>query len=243
MNDITNKVIWVTGAGKGIGAAIANELMQSGAIVIASGRSTLDSYLEKNELDKDIVVSERFHYLQCDVTNSEQVHNAADYIKANFGALDVLINNAGLGEFAEFIELKISSIRSMMEVNFFGAVNCINAVLEDMISKKDGIILNILSVAVHESFPYSSAYAASKAALYALSKSIRTETRNMGIKIINVHPGATKTEIWAKDMIDEHGYRMMKSKDIAEVISSVLKVSNKDVMPEELIIRPQLGNI
>jgi short-subunit dehydrogenase len=111
-----------------------------------------------------------------------------------------------------------------------------------MMERKSGTIVNINSVAAVNSFKNCSAYGASKAGALALSRSMREDVREFGVKIIDMLVGATETEIWGDEMRAEAGHRMMQPEDIAQTIVNALKMSDR-AMIEEILLKPQLGNL
>lgn len=128
--------------------------------------------------------------------------------------------------------------------NVRGVFLCTQAVLPKMVEQNFGIIVNILSVVVTKTFVNSSVYSASKAAVLAMSKSLREELRSKNIKIMNVYPGATLTNIWSPTVADKFGSRMMKPEDIAiAIVYNIDVMLASGAMVEELIVRPQLGDL
>lgn len=244
MDFLKNKVIWITGGGTGIGAAAVKRLAKTGAKVVASSRGELSRYVADGHYEANYFDTENVFYRPCDVTDAYQVKQTAESIAKEIGAIDILINNAGTGKFAPFMELSREDIHSMMSVNFVGTFACTQAVLPTMLGRKSGIVLNVLSVAAISAFPGSTVYAATKAAAHAMSRCLRTEVRNQGIKVIDFIPGATETSIWDADAREKMGERMMKPDDVAEAITCVLLSSgSKYTITEQIIVKPQGGDL
>lgn len=244
MDFLKNKVIWITGGGTGIGAATVKRLAKTGAKVVASSRGELSRYQADGHYEAGFFDAENLFYKPCDVTDAYQVKHTAESISKEIGSVDILINNAGAGKFAPFMELTREDIHSMMSVNFVGTFACTQAVLPTMLEKQFGIVLNVLSVAAISAFPGSTVYAATKAAAHAMSRSLRTEVRNLGIKVIDFIPGATETSIWDAAAIEELGERMMKPDDVAEAIVCVLQSNaSKYTITEQIILKPQGGDL
>lgn len=236
-NTLRGKLCWVTGAGSGIGRCLALALAEQGATVILSGRN-----LEKLQaVQQQSQTPERFHCLPCDVTMPEQIIRTANDIN-KYGTLDILINNAGIGTFAPLIQLSEQDIISTLQTNLLAPLICSKAVLPGMIERNSGTILNILSVAAVTAFQGATAYAASKAGLLAASASLRAEVRSSGIKIIDVLPGATATDIWSEDMLQQFSERMMSPESVAKSVVTLLQLP-ADIMPEQTVLRPQLGDL
>lgn len=175
------KVILVTGASSGIGLACATALQAKGHIVYGSARNL-------NSLQ---AVS--FKPIQLDVTDDASAAAAiATIIKAE-GRLDVLVNNAGNGIAGPAYTMSVDNAKKQFEVNFFGAVRMCSAVLPGMIERKQGMIVNMGSLAGLFGLPYQSMYSASKYAIEGYSQSLRMELRNTGVKVVVINPGDFKT--------------------------------------------------
>ncbi len=171
-NFFLDKVAIVTGASSGIGLATARALAAAGARVVpASRRSTPP----------------------CDVTRDDDVRKLVERVLAEHGRIDILVNNAGIGLRALLVDVKPEDARQVMELNFFAAVRCIQAVLPVMRRQGSGQIVNISSVIGVVATPRNSIYCASKFALRALSDSLRLELHGTGIDVITILPGYTDT--------------------------------------------------
>ncbi|TAL69203.1 MAG: SDR family oxidoreductase [Bacteroidetes bacterium] len=241
MSKVFNKkVIWITGASRGIGASIALKLAKTDAILALSAR-TLKSF---NKLKKELTNYKNVHILPCDVSVPEEVHNVNEKISDKLGNVDILINNAGVAKFKPFNEFTIDDFYEIIYPNLFGNFLCSKFVLPSMLEKKKGMIINIISVAAEKTFTGSALYSASKAGVLAMSRSMREDLRVKGIKVIDILPGATETELWNEKSRDKFGWRMMNPDNLAGVIIDVLKKSLSDnLMIEEVIVRPQLGDL
>jgi short-subunit dehydrogenase len=133
---------------------------------------------------------------------------------------------------------------NILAVNLRGPFLTMKAVINGMIERKSGIIININSVAAKKTFTNSTAYSASKAGLLAMTSSLREEVRQYGIKIIDILPGATDTDIWSDKAREKYSHRMMQAGDVADSIMSILKLAlNERIMPEEITLRPTLGDL
>jgi 3-oxoacyl-[acyl-carrier protein] reductase len=239
-NFLNGKVVWITGATKGIGKEIAKKLIGSGAKLVLSGSSPqsikkiLDEYNEYSNI----------FFMPFDLKNSNQIEIVAKKVQAAFGSIDILINNAGIGKFAPFTQLNEEDFDNTMSINLKAPFLLMKQVLPDMLEKKNGTIINILSVVANKPFKNSSIYAASKAALLAMDRSLREEVRSEGIKIIDVLPGATATDIWLPEQLEKYSNRMMKPEDVAEAVVKIIELAmNKRSMVEEISLRPQWGDL
>ena len=213
--------VWITGASRGIGKAIAEMgREQENVIISATTRA------------------------ECDVTHPASVAAAHAHMVAQHGPVDVLVNNAGVGIFADLATLSTRSFDETMAVNLRGPFLCIKSVLPLMLERKRGMILTINSVSAVTTFTGCTAYGASKAGLLALTRSLREEVRQHGIRVTDFLVGATSTEIWDQAARTEHAARMMLSSDIAGHVWTIVRTfDDPRSMIEEIIIRPQHGDL
>ncbi|MFT6809139.1 MAG: dehydrogenase/reductase SDR family protein 7B [Saprospiraceae bacterium] len=183
------KIVWITGASSGIGAALAKEYHSKGASVILSARRT-----EKlNELA--LGLKERVAVLPMDVTKIDEVDSKHSEAVALFGPIDILINNAGISQRGAVVDTDIKVVQRIMEVNFIGNVAVTKSVLPSMIARKTGTIVVISSLVGKLSTPFRSTYSASKHALHGYYDALRAEVASDGLQITVVCPGYIQTEI------------------------------------------------
>lgn len=176
------KVILVTGASSGIGLACANALQAKGHTVYGSARSL------------SRMKQAAFKPIELDVTDDNSVKAAIDAIIKAEGKIDVLVNNAGNGVTGPAYAMPVESAKKQFEVNFFGVVRMCSTVLPIMIEAKQGLVVNIGSLAGLFGLPYQSMYSASKYAVEGYSQSLRMELRNTGIKVSVINPGDFKSD-------------------------------------------------
>jgi len=227
----TPNIAWITGANKGIGAALTQKGAELGFIIAASSRSN------------SIIASHNIHPVECDVQSVKSIENCYNNSLEKFGAIDILINNAGVATFAKTWETSLEEADAMLNTNLRGMFLCTKTVLPDMINRKSGIIVNIQSVAAIKTFSNCSVYAASKAGALAMSRSLREEVREFGIKIIDILLGATETDIWDSDSRNEFGNRMLQPSEIASIVWQTISMSTDSIHLEEIVVRPQLGDL
>ena len=238
--DLSNRTIWLTGASRGIGRAIAENLVSTNAnlILSSSNKDSIKDLATKFSSFRNII------FFPFDLSNYDEIKKCYSRISSFFGKVDILINNAGIGIFKKLIDMTSEEFDRSMDVNFKGSYFCIQSVLPEMIKNQFGMIINISSIAAVSKFPYGTVYGASKSALSAMSNSLREEVRQFGIKVIDILPGATETEIWDRESLENYSHRMMKPQDIADVILSVITLNlNPRLMTESIVIKPQLGDI
>jgi short-subunit dehydrogenase len=199
MTEIKGARVLITGASSGIGRATAFEFAAKGAKLILTSRRferLKELAGEIKQAFPDIAVPLA---IPADVTKPKEVKSLIESSVDHFGGIDILINNAGLGVYGDTERTTLEEFRLLMEVNFLGAVRYILEVLPIMKRKDKGLIINIASVAAKHGVPYLGAYSASKAALVALSQSLRAELVNSHVSIMIVYPGYTQTDFFKKE--------------------------------------------
>jgi len=232
-------VVWVTGASQGIGREIAKAFAQIGGTVIATSRSKLGL----DTLVKEIRRAGGIAYAYvCDVSSEKSVRSTAQQVFSRFGHVDVLVNNAGVTYFKSIRSTTAGEFDEVIQTNLRGTFLCIKAVLESMIRRRFGHIINILSTASRKTFTASGAYSASKAGALALTNVLREEVRPFGIKVTAVIPGSTETRMWSASDRRKYRHRMMQPADVAAMVVAVYQQPER-VHTEEVVIRPQLGDL
>lgn len=177
------KVILITGGSSGIGKAVAEYLQAQGHIVYGTSRNP-----DRVELTK-------IPLLELDVRDSESIQSCIKLLVAKEGRIDVLINNAGVGITGPMEEIPLEEIINNFQTNLFGPVEMIQNVLPYMRTQKDGLIINITSIAGYMGLPFRSVYSSSKGALELITESLRMELKSFGIRVTNIAPGDFATDI------------------------------------------------
>jgi len=191
MSNLNGKTVLVTGANRGIGAAVVRELLKAGvAKIYAAARkpSALPDFGDA-----------RVHPLALDITDKASVQAAA----ATAGDTDVLINNAGTAVFADFIDSPLDAIQSDMDTNYYGTLNVLRAFVPLFTRRGSGTIANVASVVGLTSSPPLAGYSASKAALHSLTQTLRVTLRDRGVKVLGIYPGPIDTELARDIKIDK----------------------------------------
>lgn len=177
-----SQIVLITGCSTGIGHDLAQRLAKSGYCVVATAR--------KPETLEGLDVAMK---LGLDVTRPESVHQAVDCIMQHFGRIDVLVNNAGYAQCGAIEDVSDEQVQHMFDVNVFGALRMVRAVVPHMRQQGGGRIINIGSIAGKLVTPANGTYSATKFALEALSDALRLELVPFGIQVVLVEPGAIKT--------------------------------------------------
>ncbi|KUJ61611.1 3-ketoacyl-ACP reductase [Flavobacteriaceae bacterium CRH] len=225
MTDLKNKNALITGAGKGIGKAIAIALAKEGVNVILVSRTQADVdqlAVETSNLGVKSLA------LSADVSDINSINNAVEKALAEFTNIDILINSAGIASFGKFLELEPTAWERIIQVNLMGTYYATRAVIPNMIERQTGDIINISSTAGLNGNALTSAYSASKFAVLGLTDSLMQEMRKHNIRVTALTPSTVATDM-AKDLnlTDGNPEKVMQSEDIAELIIAQLKLSRR----------------
>jgi 3-oxoacyl-[acyl-carrier protein] reductase len=235
LNPLHEQVAVVTGAGRGIGAAIARKLATLGAVVILCGRKREPLESTAAEIRRDGGKSE---VLPCDVTNLSSVEADAQQINKTHGRVDILVNNAGIGGFGGPLhEMPPESWDAVLNTNLRGVYYCIRSFAPMMVRAKNGHIVNISSLAGKNPLPNGAAYAASKWGLNGLSYSVAEELRGHNIRVSVVCPGSVDTELSPHAGKDSR--KMLKPDDVAHVVGMLVTQAPQSFV-SEVLLRPTM---
>ena len=190
LTDWSDKIAIVTGASSGIGRLLAERLAAKGARVALVARR-LDLLAEISAAIER--TGGQTLPVACDVARRDDVFAAAERVRAHFGRIDVLINNAGYGRHARFADWDLDDIERMMQVNYLGSVYWTKAVLPHLVAARRGWIVFMASVAGRIGVPDESAYVASKFAMVGLAEALSSEVEDAGVHVLTVCPGAIDT--------------------------------------------------
>lgn len=189
------KVWFVTGASKGLGLSLVKKLIATGQRVAATSRQ-VESLVEAVGTSSD-----QFLPLQVDLTNEASVREAVQKSQETFGALDVVVNNAGYGIGGSIEELTDAETRTSFDVNVFGTLNVIRAVMPYLRQQRSGHIINIASIAGFAANTGWAIYGASKFAVVGLSEVLAEDVKEFGIKVTVLEPGAFRTQFLTKESL------------------------------------------
>jgi short-subunit dehydrogenase len=236
---IYRPVVWITGASRGIGKETAKLFASLGSIVCLSSRNTKELYKTAHEIES---LGGRAHVFPMDITRYRSISILHKKIRKKIGPVDIVVNNAGLTSFRSFLETPDYLVQGIVGTNLIGPLLLLKEVLPYMVERKKGWIFNIISMAARNIYQGSSVYTASKAGLLGFGNVIREELRDHGIRIINIIPGATETQMWHPKVREKHAWRMMKAKSVAEAILAAYQMPD-DAIAEEIVVRPILGDL
>jgi 3-oxoacyl-[acyl-carrier protein] reductase len=223
MIDLTGKHALITGAGKGIGRAIAYALAKEGVNLGLLARTVSD--LEQVAKDIRETNGVAVSIATADITNRIEVESAVESIRNELGSIDVLVNNAGIGSFARLHEMPPEEWERIIQVNVLGTYYVTRAVLPGMIEQNHGNIINISSSSGERGAATSTAYSASKFAIMGMTESLMQEVRKNNIRVTALAPSTVNTEL-AKNAglkIGEEEH-MMQPEDVAELVVASLKL-------------------
>lgn len=225
MESIKGKVALVTGAGKGIGRAIAIALANEGVHVALLARTESDLITLSREIEEKGVKSV---VAVADISNIESVNSAVMKIEQSLGNIDILINNAGIAKFGKFLDLDPAEWEDQVRVNLFGTYYVTRAVIPQMIERRTGDIVNISSTAGLKGAATTSAYSASKFAVLGLTDSLMQEMRKHNIRVTALTPSTVVTDLAkSSNLINNNEERVMHPEDLAELIIAQLKLNKR----------------
>ena len=233
MTSLVGQVAVITGAGRGIGAAIAAKIAAMGAAVVLAGRTR-----EPLESTADAIVKAggQAEAVVCDVMHLSSVEALAAHIDKTLGRLDILVNNAGIGGFGGPLhQLPPESWDQVQNTNLRGVYYCIRAFAPLMIRARTGHIINISSLAGKNALPNGAAYAASKWGLNGLSYSVAEELRTYNIRVSVVCPGSVDTELSPHAGKDKT--KMLQPEDVAHTVAMLVTQAPQSFV-SEILLRP-----
>ena len=231
--ELQGKTALITCGSKGIGRAIAEQMLQAGMNVGITGRSINSLNLVTDELTAkygDKVVS-----FEADVRDYTAQQNAVSELVAKFGCLNVVIANAGIGHFAPIDEMTHEQWNDIININLTGVFNTVKASVES-IKKSEGYIITIASLAGTNFFAQGSAYNASKFGLVGFTQAIMLDLRKYGVKVSTIMPGSVSTYFNDHTPNDADAWKI-QPEDIAELTMNILNM-NPRTLPSKIEVRP-----
>lgn len=227
------KTIFISGASRGIGLAIAERFYQENYQVIICGR-------DEKKLAEAKILMPNLHTFVCDISDKEQVQNLVHILNKEYSALSILVNNGGVFQPGELVKEEDAAFELQMQTNLHSAYYFTKGLLPKMITEKAGTVVNICSIASIKAYPNGGSYTISKFALLGFGKVLREEMKPHNIRVINILPGAVLTDSWGGTDLPEE--RFIPKEDIAEIVWNSCNLSSRTVI-EDVVIRPALGDI
>ncbi|MFD2940481.1 3-ketoacyl-ACP reductase [Flavobacterium notoginsengisoli] len=225
MTDLKNKNALITGAGKGIGKAVAIALAKEGVnlILVSRTKSDIDQLAEETAK-----LGVKTLALSADVSDINSINSAVEKAISEFKSIDILINSAGIASFGKFLELEPEAWERIIQVNLMGTYYVTRAIIPNMIERQTGDIINISSTAGLNGNALTSAYSASKFAVLGLTDSLMQEMRKHNIRVTALTPSTVATDM-AKDLnlTDGNPEKVMQSEDMADLIIAQLKLNRR----------------
>lgn len=230
MTVLTDKVAVVTGAGSGIGEAIATLLHEEGVKVILAGRNKDKLQNVANQLAQDSV-----KVVPTDVTKKEEVDELIKIAQQTFGGLDIVINSAGQMLSSKITDYQVDEWDSMIDVNIKGTLYTAQAALPTMLEQSSGHLINIASISGFEVTKSSTIYSATKAAVHTITQGLEKELAKTGVKVTSISPRMVDTAITAA--YNPTDRKKLEPQDIAEAVLYAL-TQPKHVNVNEITVRP-----
>lgn len=230
MTVLTDKVAVVTGAGSGIGEAIATLLHEEGVKVILAGRNKDKLQNVANQLAQDSV-----KVVPTDVTKKEEVDELIKIAQQTFGGLDIVINSAGQMLSSKITDYQVDEWDSMIDVNIKGTLYTAQAALPTMLEQSSGHLINIASISGFEVTKSSTIYSATKAAVHTITQGLEKELAKTGVKVTSISPGMVDTAITAA--YNPTDRKKLEPQDIAEAVLYAL-TQPKHINVNEITVRP-----
>ena len=225
MNNLSGKKVLITGGSSGLGKATAIDLVGKGAIVCITGRNKVKLEKVASEINAIPIHFDVSKYNSIAVKTLDAFHT--------MGGIDVLINNAGIGEFSKLEDIKINHFESIFATNVFGLTMLTQEVVKFFKTQQYGMIINIGSSAATSGFPSGSVYCASKFALRGLTECWRHELRRDNIRVVLVNPSEVPTAFNNKDRVErEEQENKLSSKEISHAIVSTINMDKRGFIPE-----------
>jgi short-subunit dehydrogenase len=239
----SGKVVLITGASSGIGHGLALELARRGAKLglVARRREMLD------EIVAEITAQETSRSapvltFPADVQDAQALRAASDRMREQFGRIDVLIANAGIGGSHDAAELDAAKVANVINTNVIGASNSVAAVVPEMVKRGSGHLVVISSLAAYRGLPKSAAYCASKAAVSAMFESLRVDLKDRGIYVTIIHPGFIKTPMTAGRQAKLPGLQELETA-VNKILNAIERRKKSYAFPWQLATVVRLGMI
>ncbi len=232
--NLSGQIAVVTGAGRGIGRAIAAALASNNATVILVSRTVSELEHVRKEIETAGGTAEA---KRADITRPDEVAKLFNEVRNRYGHIDILVNNAGIGKFSPVRDLGVEDLDAMWNVNLRGVFLCTQQAIRIMEPQRSGIIVNLSSLAGKNAFVNGAGYAATKWALMGFAKCLMLEERQFNIRVITVCPGSVDTSFSDHGSDSGNTEKILAPQDVAETVLAAISVPPR-AMVSEIDIRP-----
>lgn len=225
MISLKGKTAIITGGGRGLGKAVALQLAQEGVHIGLTGRNEENLKATQAEIQK---LGIQVAYAVFDVASESEVKAGIDQLVADLGGVDILINNAGVGDFGTLENMSTETFEKVFNINFFGVYYAAMAVYPYLKTKGEGDIVNVASTAGLKGGANMSAYAASKAAVVSLSQSMMAEWRKQNIRVFTLTPSTIASDMSIQGgLTDGNPDKVLQPSDFAEWVRDILQMNRR----------------
>ncbi|HVS52962.1 MAG TPA: SDR family oxidoreductase [Opitutaceae bacterium] len=237
---MSKPVVLVTGASQGVGAAIARAFAREVPGVRLALVARTERKLAAVARACAKLGAARAEIFPCDVSDEASVARMAATVRKRLGVVDVLINNAGVFAAAPFLEMSVAEFDRLIAANLRSVFLVSRAFAPAMAKRGRGDIFNLSSIAALTAYPGGAGYSTAKAGVAALSRIVRAELREKGVRVCCVFPGATWSPSWSGSGVAAE--RIMPAEDVARAFLDIWRLSRRSVV-EEIVLRPQRGDL
>ena len=234
-----NQLIVISGGTKGIGRALVERFAQAGFDVATCARDA-EALQQTRQAVEATYPTIRVHTHRADVSDPSQAESFVHFVKGIGQPVSVLVNNAGFFLPGQVHNEPAGTLERMITTNLYSAYYLTRGLVGDMVTRRDGYVFTICSIASIVAYPNGGSYCIAKHALLGMTKVLREEMKPYNVRVTAVLPGATLTASW--EGVDLPPERFMKPEDVADAVYGAFALSKQSVV-EELLIRPQLGDI
>ena len=234
MENLANKTAYITGGSTGIGYGVAEKLMEAGVNVLITSRSQQRANQAADKLDK-LGHPGKCLAVEADVRDLESQRRAIDLGKQEFGSIDIVVANAGVGHFAPIQELTSKQWQETIDINLTGVFNTVKATI-DALAETEGYLITIASLAGTNFFAKGSAYNASKFGLVGFTQAVMLDVRQQGIKVTTIMPGSVATQFNGNTPDGSDAWKI-QSEDLGQLVVDLLRMPAR-TLPSKVEVRP-----
>ena len=232
---LKNKTVLITGGSKGIGYSIAKALLREGVNVAITSRTLEAAEQAANTLNEN--VEGKILPIQADVRSYVDQENMVSRVINEFGCIDIVIANAGVGHFASVDEISLEEWNEVIDVNLTGVFYTVKSTVAEL-EKTKGYLITIASLAGTNFFANGAAYNASKYGLVGFTQAVMLDLRHKGIKVTTIMPGSVATEFSNRKMTDKDAWKI-QPEDIGQIVIDLLKMPAR-TLPSKIEVRPSV---